>query len=379
MVKWEQDGSRDGSQQGFRDESAVTHRGKHPERRGTTVGMTAELRFVRQLLVKLNAGLSLEKSLAALGVETKDRRLRTACKDLHAQVVLGYPLALAMREQKYVFDDCVICLVERAEQNGTVAAALPSVAQYLERIGSLRQAMHRALDRPLNVLAIVLLAIFISVVGLAFLVRETLPDASGARHMVVSRADQIAIMVAGLVRVVWPLVAVAGALCFLTLRLAPRHLKSRARLDLIALKLPLIAGAVRWTGMACFTRSVGILMSSGAALWEAMQLGAGAVTNLSMRETIACTIDKIEKGRPYLEALVDAGFLRRRDVNIVQVAERRGTLADAMLTIADGYEREAVDHVRRLATLVQSGSVLVAGGAIVIAVLTLYVPVFILR
>jgi len=121
------------------------------------------------------------------------------------------------------------------------------------------------------------------------------------------------------------------------------------------------------------------LMSSGAALWEAMQLGAGAVTNLSMRETIACTIDKIEKGRPYLEALVDAGFLRRRDVNIVQVAERRGTLADAMLTIADGYEREAVDHVRRLATLVQSGSVLVAGGAIVIAVLTLYVPVFILR
>jgi type II secretory pathway component PulF len=368
-----------GSQQGLPGETVVAHRDNQSRRKGITVGMTAELRFVRQLSVKLKAGLSLEKGLAALGVETQNRRLRNACKTLHAQVMHGCPLALAMREQSDVFDDCVVRLVEAAEQNGDVAAALPSVAQYLERIGNLRRAMHHAVDKPLNVLAMVLLAIFISVVGLAFLERETLLPASGASHAAVSNADQVAIKVAGLVRVAWPFVAAAGAMCFLILRVAPDHPRSRAWLDLLALKLPLLAGAVRLTGMASFIRSVGILMRSGAALWEAMQIGADAVTNLSMRQTIARTVDEIEKGKPYVEALVEAGLLRRRDVNTVQAAERRGALTDAMLTLADGYEREAADQVRRLTALVQSGGVFVAGIAILGAVLTLYVPVFILR
>ena len=351
-----------------------------PRRIGAaSVGMADELFFVRQFSVKLKAGLSVEKCLAALTAETKSRSLRNACKEMHAQVAQGCPLSLAMREHNGVFDDCVVRLIEAGEQAGNLKAALARVAQYLEHVGELRRAMHNAVAKPLDVLAMVFLAIFIAVVILAFLVKEMLPGADGAHHAAVSAADQIAITAAGIVRMVWPIVGVLGALNFLTLRLAPRYPASRAGIDLLARKLPLLSSASLAAALACFARTVGTLMGAGATLGEAMEIASRTASNLSMRNAIVQTMRNIETGRPYVEALIEAGFIHRRDANAIQAAERRGELGEFVLTLAEGYEREASDKVRGLATVVHCGVVLVVGLATVTAALTLYVPVFILR
>jgi type IV pilus assembly protein PilC len=338
-----------------------------------------ELLFVRQFSVKLKAGLSVEKCLAALTAETKNRSLRTACKEMHAQVAQGCPLSLAMREHTGAFDDCVVRLVEAGEQGGNLKAALASVAQYLEHVGGLRGAMHNAVAKPLDVLSLVFLALFIAVVMLAFLVKETLPGASGVHHAAANTADQVAITVAGIVRTVWPVVGVLGALFFLTLRLAPRYPATRAGIDLLARKLPLLSSASLAAALACFARTVGALMGGGATLGEAMEIAARTASNLSMQNAIGQTMRKIETGKHYVEALIEAGFIHRRDANTIQTAERRGGLGEFILTLAEGYERDASDKIRVLTTVVHCGVVLVVGAAIASAALTLYVPVFILR
>lgn len=341
-----------------------------------SVGMEAELRFVRQFSVKAKAGLSAEKCLVALAGETKDRRMRAACKAMQAQVAQGRSLSRALATQP-AFDAIVVRLVEFGEQAGNLRGALANAVDYLERVGRLRRAMHNAVARPLNVLSLVLLAIFIAAVVLSFLAKEVLPEASASQHVALTFADQVAIKVAGVFRAVWPYLGVLGFFNFLALKLLPRHARTRASLDQVVLRLPLVAAATRATAQACFIRTVGILMRAGALLGESMAIAAKAASHPFMRNAVALTVQKIEAGKPYIDAMVEDGLLRRRDINAVQGAERRGELGTFMLALADDCEHEASEKVGTLTTVAHTAVVVVLGLAIAAVVLSLYVPVFV--
>jgi type II secretory pathway component PulF len=343
-----------------------------------SLGMEVELRFIGRFSVKSNAGLSTEKCLAALAGETRNRRLRIACKAMRAQVAQGSSLSQALASQP-AFDASVVRLVEFGEQSGNLKGALANVADYLERVGRPRRAMHNAVARPLNVFSLVLLAVFIAAVTLSFLVKEVLPEASVSHHAMLSFADRLAIKVAEIVRVDWPYVGVLGFLNFLALHLLPRQPRVRVFLDQVALKVPLVAAATRATAQACFVRTVAILMRTGALLGEAMGIAAQTATHPFMRAALARTVQKIEAGKPYLEAMVEDGFLRRRDINAVQTSERRGELGTFMLTFAADCERDASEKVRTLTTIAHTAVVVVLGLAIAAVMLSLYVPVFVSR
>jgi len=341
--------------------------------------VAAVLRFVRQLAVKLKAGLSTEKCLAALATETRHGRLRRACQDLRAAIAKGVPLAQAMHAQRSLFDECVIGLVAKGEQTRKLRGALAGVADYLDARGRLVGALRSAVARPLDALSYVLLATFIAAVVLSFLVMSVLPAAPGGEHAALSGADHVAFHVAEGVRAAWPFVGALGLFCFLALRLLPRYPGTRAWLDALSMKLPLVGPAFRATGVALFTRTIGICMQAGYTLAEAMRFAAVTAPNLAMRRHIAATIEKIGKGRPYIDALVDDGFLRLGDVTAVQAADRRGELGTLSLNLAHDYEQEAATDVKTLRAVTHTLVVVLLGLAILGVVLTLYVPVFVVR
>jgi type IV pilus assembly protein PilC len=359
----------------------VTSEKDSPARQTTASGVELEvvLRFLRQLQVKLKAGLSIEKGLAALVSETGNRRMRKACAAMRNEVAKGIPLAQAMRGQGLLFDACVISLVERGERSGKLKAALTSAAQYVESSARQRRALHNAVARPLNALSLVLLAVFVAAVVLSFLVKEVLPGADGAALTGATAVDRIALVVSEVMRRVWPYVGVFGFLCFLALRLLPRYPQTRAWLDRLALELPLVGAASRSAALAVLHCTVGIRMQAGDTLAQAMAIAAATAHNLSMRTAIAATIRKIEEGKPYIEALVEDGFFRMGDVTAVQAAERRGEIAALMLTLARDREREAAADVRTLKTVSHMLVVVLIGVAIVGVMVSLYVPVFVLR
>jgi type II secretory pathway component PulF len=232
--------------------------------------------------------------------------------------------------------------------------------------------------QPLNVLALVLLAVFIATVVLSFLATDTLPASLTNHHAVgQSLLDRVTIRVSEIIRWVWPFVGVFGACCFVALHTLPRIAGSRRALERLAEHLPLLRDAWHLTGLACFARTVTVQMRAGAMLGEAMGIAAQTAPSLPFREAIGHTVGRIEAGRPYLEALIEDGFLHRRDINAAQAAERRGELAGFMQTIAEDYERQASEAVAKLKTFSHTAVVVALGVSIVAVMWTLYVPVFI--
>jgi type II secretory pathway component PulF len=120
-------------------------------------------------------------------------------------------------------------------------------------------------------------------------------------------------------------------------------------------------------------------MRSGAILGEAMGLAALTADHQFMRNASVRTVGKIEKGKPYIDAMAEDGLLRRRDSSAIQAAERRGELAAFMLTLADDREREAVDKLGTLRSVVHTTVAVLLGLALLAVLLGLYVPVFVSR
>jgi type II secretory pathway component PulF len=337
------------------------------------------LRFVRQLQVKVAAGLSVDKALVALASETKSKRLRRACKEMQAELAGGRSLAAAMAGQKGVFDACVLRLVEEGEQARNLKRALAAASEHVQRTAELRRSLRNAVAKPLDALFLVLLAVFIAAVALSFLVKDVLPPMAGPHRAALSGADAVAIRAARLLRTLWPVLGLCGAMAFAAVHVLPRIRGARAGLEGSALRLPLLGAAHRQISLACFSWTIGILMRAGIRLDEAMQVAAATAQHEVMRTSITNTMRTIEAGKPYLDAMAEAGFLRRRDISSISAAERRGELPAAILTLAADYQREASDRVARLRAVVQTGVVLVLGLAIVSVMLTLYLPVVILR
>jgi len=141
--------------------------------------------------------------------------------------------------------------------------------------------------------------------------------------------------------------------------------------------LPWLGAALRSHAQAVFFLTVGVCMRAGSPLGQAMDIAAGTARNLTVRRHILATMRKIDKGRPYMDALVEDGFLRLGDVTAVQAADRRGELGPLMLTLAEDREREALANAKTLKAIVDTVVVLLLGLAVLGVMLTLYVPVFV--
>jgi type II secretory pathway component PulF len=337
------------------------------------------LRFLRRLQVKLKAGLAVDRAMAALVTETRNKRLRRACKGIQTQVATKPSLAAAMAEQRGVFDASVLRLVDDGEQRGQLRSGLAAATEQVQRTGELRRDLRKAVAKPLAALLTVLLAVFVAAVALSFMVKEFLPSVGGGHHGGLTTADLIAIRAADVLRTSWPFLGACGALALAAAHLLPRIHRTRALLESVGRRLPLVGEAYRRTSLASFAWTIGILARAGVRFDEAMPIAAVTANDKQMGDIIASTVRAIEAGKPYLDAMAEVGLLRRRDVATVSAAERRGELAAALLTVAADFQREAAERVSRLRTVVHTFVVLALALAIVSVGLTLYVPVFVLR
>ena len=342
------------------------------------VAMAAQAQLLRQFAVKSKARLSTEKCLAALASDSRDGCSRELCRLMHAEIVRGAPLSIVMREHA-VFDTAVLVLVEAAERSGNLTDALTRAADYLDRVGHLRRDMHDAIVKPLNVLSLVLLAIFVAAVALAFLVKDVVPEAQLFSAGGSSALDRVAVEVARLVRMAWPFVGVAGALGFLALQLAPRWTRTQLALEQLALRLPLVSAALAATAQALLCRTTAVVMQAGVLLGDAVTTATSLSPYGFMRSRMTETIAAIESGHPYIEAFVAVGFFRRPEINILQAAERSDDLATTIVGLADEREREAHGRIATLKTVAHTLVVVLLAIAAAAVVLALYVPVFVSR
>ncbi|MBQ7387673.1 MAG: type II secretion system F family protein [Clostridia bacterium] len=234
----------------------------------------------RRFAIMQSSFIPLPDSLKLLRDQTESSTLKNALSEVYDDVTSGSFLSEALRKHPAIFPDFMCSMVYVGELGGKLDSVLSSLADYYERDVKIRRKFRSALEYPA---IIFVMTVALAVIMLTFIVptfKETLRELdveiSGLTAAVYSVSDFLLNN--------WYLLLLGTVLAVLALYLFLKTERGRVTSDLIVLKLPLISRVEKSISASRLARSLGLLISSGMSLSEALSASAVVIGNRHIKK-----------------------------------------------------------------------------------------------
>lgn len=324
--------------------------------------------MTRKLAVTMKAGLTLEEALALL-IETADAGpMKQMLEQVAVTVQNGAALSDALERHSSVFDRFYINTLRAGEAAGALDVVLARLADYLEHSQALRRNLQSALIYPaiLVVVAVATLMVLLLYVVPQF---QLLFEDMGqllplSTRIVIAIAD--ALKDYGWMLALLLLVGVALG------RQVLRDDQARAPLDRLLLRLPLISDLVVGNEVARFSRGLATLIANGVPMLSALSVVEESINNSVIRRGIAKVRAQVGEGQGISLPLGRERIFPVMAVQLIRVGEETGELEAMLEQVADIYDQELDEAIRRFLTLLEPALIIILGvviAAIIISVL----------
>lgn len=329
--------------------------------------------FNQELATLLKAGLPLVQSLDILRKRSPNPTFRAALNDVHDRVRAGTALSEAFEAQG-LFSGVYTASLMAGEKSGSLEQVIRRYVAHVKVLTAARTQVVSALIYP--VILVVLSAI---VVGL--IVFEVVPEfaefyAQFGRGASLPLSTRVVVAIsnnlvgsAGVILTALVALAVAGVLWF-------RQPAQRRRLHATSLRVPYFGSLARRFATAQTSRTLATLLSGGIPLVNALDIAARAVGNLSIASHLDGVARQVREGSSLAGALGTHGIFPHVAVEMVEVGESTGALADMLNSVADFYDEENQTSLTRFSNLIQPILLIVMGLVIAALLLSLYMPLF---
>ena len=332
----------------------------------------ADLSLVtRQLATLLASGLTMEQSLTALIEEVTVPLTREVLGGVKSEVMAGLSLAGALGMYEKNFPEFYRALVRGGEESGALPTMLQHLADYLDARQALKQKTGLALLYPLLVTGVALSI----VTGLLIYVVPQIVQVFQQSRQTLPLLTRALIGLSDFLRVVWPYLLVGGIGLAAGARVALRRDGPRRRWHALQLRLPWIGAVIRGVNTTRFSSTLAILVGGGVPLLAALNSGARAMTNMVMQEAVAGAVVRVREGEGLARALGATRMFPPLMIHLVASGEVSGKL-EQMLERAAHLETQALERrLTVLLTLLEPVMILVMGGAVLMIVLAILLPI----
>ncbi len=332
--------------------------------------------FLRQLVMLLDAGTPLLRSLTILAERGEQRALRELVADIARHVENGNALWQAFERHPREFNTVFINLVKAGEASGTITTILKRLVQYGERREMLRRRVASAMWYPCVLVVVCCLVLLL-------IAKVVIPEFEELfkRLDVEKSLPWYTTTFIGLVKFVSSLkfiLPVLGIIVVLLLlyRIWVRSPLNRLRVDRLKLLIPVIGpGIIRKSAVVDFTRSMGLLLRSGLSMMVTLDLVRSAIHNQAVAHSMQNLRDSVERGEGIEQPLRDAsGLIPPVVSDMLVTGEESGQLDQIAEHIADTYEEEVNIAVSTIGDLLQPIITIFIGIVVLTLFLALFVP-----
>jgi type IV pilus assembly protein PilC len=140
--------------------------------------------------------------------------------------------------------------------------------------------------------------------------------------------------------------------------------------------MPLGGPLARQLATAQVARTLATLLSGGIPLVNALDIAAKSSGNRHIAEGLAIVARQVREGSSLAGALVKQQLFPHVAVEMVEVGESTGALADMLNSVADFYDEENETTLTRFSNLIQPVLLIVMGVIIAFLLMSLYMPLF---
>lgn len=328
--------------------------------------------FNQELLALIRSGLPVLKVWDLLIERAQQVGFRDTLRAVRQDIRGGASASDALARHPLYFSDLYIATLKAGEQAGNVPEVLQRYVAYLKLMIALRQKVWKALTYPLF-----LVAVGVCVIG--FLLTYVMPTfiaAYGEQARTLPAATQWLLGAIHSLRANFLIVMVGLVVAIVTGRSWYRTVTGRLAIDGFLLRVPLL-GAVLWRHYTVqLTRTLATVLGGGTPLVEALQISRSAISNRSVGEGLARTVEQVREGSSLTAALRHPPVIPLLAVEMLAVGEETGSLETMLKDVAEFYESELDVRLTQLTTWIEPALLLLMGVLVGGIVIIMYLPVF---
>ncbi len=338
----------------------------------------AVLPFTQELATLLEGGIPIDKSLSILLSGQDNNAIKDVIEDLLNGIKSGKSFAEALMNHVKLFSSIYINMIRAGEEGGVLPQVLKRLGAFQERLQKVRNEIISAMIYPLLLSGTGLVcvgALIIYVIPKFSQIFEGMGISLPFSTMVLMGMSQYSIRY-GWVFIIFTMVAL-----FFYKR-AMKDKKTSIKVDQKKLKLPLMGNLLWKMQIARFARTLGTLLENGVPLLKSMDIVKDVLSNQYLADILGSVKVNVKEGAGLTVSLAKRGFLPEIAVHLLKVGEETGNLDKMLLKVADNFDADVEQRMKRLVTMIEPVLILLMGaviGVIVISMLTAILSVNDLR
>jgi len=324
--------------------------------------------ILQQLAIMSRAGVDLLEALESMA---KGMSGPAVPKIMQVAVRLrrGETLSEGFKAEFKGYPGYVHALLQVGEATGRLDRAIEDAARQLAFELRIRKELGNSLAYPAFLVIAGCLAI-------GFLFYDVVPKFADMIGQNVSELDGLAKLVIGtglFFRAQTVLVLSVAASGFAVSVLVLSTSAGRRSVYDASLSLPVIGAILRSRERATWARILHLALANGVALLDAVRLASASIPAGSFQSSLSTVERLIRSGRRFDEALAEHRLLTDLDRSLIGAGLRSGALPAMVAAVAERYDEELRDGLKRLTSLVEPiaiGVVSLVVGAVAIGLIT---------
>lgn len=328
--------------------------------------------FSRQLATMLSAGLPIVQAMAILEKQTENKKFQKILKTVRTEVESGNTFSEALAKHK-LFSRLYVNLVRAGETSGNLDAVLDRLAVFLEKDLELRGKIKSALTYPVIVLVF---ALGVTYFLLTVIVPQfaTILTGLGSELPLLTR---FLIAVSNFLKGAGWVILVVGVAAYFAYRAYYRTERGRRVVDRTKMRLPVLGNLVKKSSLARFSRTFGLLITSGVNIVEALDITKGTASNAIVEDILEDTKQAIQGGDPVHTTLqMHPAVFPQMVSSMIAIGEETGALDTMLQKIGDFYEREVDEAVAALTAAIEPLMIIFLGFIVGLIVAGMFLPLF---
>lgn len=338
-----------------------------------TVTTREKIMFAKHLAIMLDSGIPLREALEVMSGQVSSKSLQRMLTVMIRDLSDGFTLSSSLEKFPRVFKPFSISIIRVGESSGTLPSALHYQAQQLEKSKDLEGKIKGALLYPI--------IIFFGAIGIAgylsfFILPKLIPMFSSL-NVNLPPTTKALLAASTFIRTKWYIVVgVVGVISVLSMLLY-RIKKVKYFVHGAILRIPIFGPLLRAIQVAFFTRILGILLSSGVQIVQAIGVTSVSSSNLVYQKKLQEISERVERGEAITDELEKTPSLFPKiTTGMIKVGDRTGHLAESLMNAAEFSEKEVDEATKTLSTLIEPITLLLVGGLVGFIALSIITPIY---
>jgi type II secretory pathway component PulF len=328
-----------------------------------------KINFVRHLSTILSSGISLSEGMVILQDEVKHPVMKKLLLDIGYSLDQGQQLSSIFARYPDIFNNVFVTLTGAGEVSGNLAETFKYLEKEIRAEYDLSQKVKGALLYPS--------IIFIAMMGISilmyFFILPQIAKVFTSMKLPLPTFTRI-LFQSSLVASQYTWLIISGIIVFfIAIYLFIRSEKGKKTVLSIISPLPFIKNILKQVDLARFTRIFSTLIKSAVPITQALDISLSTMTWKKYQNLNQRIGEQIKKGKNIATAFKSVEDFPVILIQMIAAGEKSGSLDTNLEDLAEFYEQEVEESVKKATTLLEPLLMLVVGigvGGIILSIIS---------